>query len=88
MSKPTYTRALAVDLEKRLRQPRRFMQVLAGPRQVGKTTLALQVMEGLTVPTHYASADEPTLRASAWIEEQWEVARFRAARRGRGACGR
>ena len=86
MSKPTYTRALAVDLEKRLRQPRRFIQVLAGPRQVGKTTLALQVMEGLTVPTHYASADEPTLRSSAWIEEQWEVARFRAAEdRRRGA---
>lgn len=32
-------------LLRRLREPRRFIQVLAGPRQVGKTTLARQVME-------------------------------------------
>ena len=32
------------ELLKRLNEPRRFLQVLAGPRQVGKTTLVRQVM--------------------------------------------
>jgi predicted AAA+ superfamily ATPase len=31
------------ELLKRLREKRRFMQVLAGPRQVGTTTVARQV---------------------------------------------
>ena len=40
----------------RVREPRRFIQVLAGPRQVGKTTLVRQVMEACGLPTHYESA--------------------------------
>lgn len=60
----------------RLEEPRRFIQVLSGPRQVGKTTLVRQVMAALKIPNHYASADEPTLQASAWIEQQWNVARL------------
>lgn len=31
-------------------------------------------------PFRYASADQPTLRGSAWIEQQWEAARILAAR--------
>jgi hypothetical protein len=57
-------------LLRRVNEPRRFLQVLAGPRQVGKTTLARQVMEAVTLPTHYASADEPTLRPRVWLEQQ------------------
>jgi len=63
---------------RRLQEKRRFLQVLAGPRQVGKTTLALQVMEELKLPAHYVSADEPTLRDRAWIGQQWDVARLKA----------
>ncbi|MCX6911295.1 MAG: ATP-binding protein [Verrucomicrobia bacterium] len=65
------------DLLRRLREKRRFLQVLAGPRQVGKTTLARQVMEALKLPAHYASADEPTLRDRTWIEQQWDIARLK-----------
>lgn len=54
------------------------MQVLAGPRQVGKTTLILQVLEGLNFSNHYASADEPTLKDSSWLQQQWEIGRLRA----------
>ena len=61
----------------RLSEPRRFMQVLYGPRQSGKTTLAQQLMADLEIPSHYASADEPTLKDRTWIEQQWEVARFK-----------
>ncbi len=60
----------------RLRGSRRFLQVLTGPRQVGKTTLIRQVMEAVDLPGRYASADEVTLRDRVWIEQQWEGARL------------
>ena len=58
-------------------EPRRFIQVLAGPRQVGKTTLARQMMAEKGVISHYATADEPTLRDRTWLEQQWETGRLR-----------
>lgn len=64
-------------LSQRLDEPRRFIQVLIGPRQTGKTTVARQVISGKPLPSHYASADEPTLRDRVWIEQQWESARLR-----------
>jgi uncharacterized protein len=64
----------------RLQEPRRFIQVLAGPRQVGKTTLARQVMASVTAITHYASADEPALKGREWIAQQWELGRLNARR--------
>ena len=60
---------------KRCREPRRFMQVLLGPRQIGKTTLALQVSQALEKPYHFVSADLATLQDLAWLQQQWEVAR-------------
>jgi uncharacterized protein len=65
-------------LLRRIEEPRRFLQVLAGPRQVGKTTLVRQVMAAVHRPVHYASADEPTLRHRSWLEQQWDLGRLRA----------
>jgi predicted AAA+ superfamily ATPase len=76
--RPVYETVLA-----RAHEPRRFIQVLAGPRQVGKTTLARQVMDAVGVPAHFASADDPALRAHAWLETQWEIGRLRARNGGR-----
>lgn len=70
----------------RLQEPRRFIQVLAGPRQSGKTTIAQQVVEALKIPSHYASADEPALRATAWIDQQWESARLLTAKTNRAGA--
>lgn len=70
-----FIRNIYESLKQRLEEPRRFIQVLSGPRQVGKTTLAREVMDHLTCPTHFASADEPTLKGQGWIEGQWEIAR-------------
>ncbi|TAK84089.1 MAG: ATP-binding protein [Betaproteobacteria bacterium] len=81
-----FVRAHARALRKRLAEPRRFIQVVAGPRQTGKTTLARGVAESSGAPFHYASADEPTLRGRGWIAEQWELARARTREAGaRGA---
>ena len=74
-----FRRPIFHTLMKRMREPRRFIQVLAGPRQSGKTTLARQVMEAGTIPVHYATADEPTLRDRAWVIQQWETARAKIA---------
>ena len=72
-----YKRPIYQTISRRLREPRRFIQVLAGPRQVGKTVLARQLIEDLSIASHYASADEPTLRNRTWIEQQWDLARLR-----------
>lgn len=63
-------------LAARLAEPRRFIQVVAGPRQVGKSTLVQQVVDELAMPVRQASADEPTLRNTDWIAQQWEAARL------------
>src|SRR3989441_9650181 len=81
-----FTRPHAGVLKRRLAEPRRFIQVVAGPRQVGKTTLVRQVLERSRLEAHYASADEPTLRGRHWLEEQWDAARLKARDAGkRGA---
>jgi hypothetical protein len=71
------------DLARRLAGPRRFLQVVAGPRQVGKTTLVRQVLAELRLPAVQVSADEPSLRGRGWIEQQWEAARLLAKESGR-----
>lgn len=71
-----YVRPQAEALAGRLGERRRFILAVAGPRQVGKTTLVRQVAESSGLPFRYASADEPTLQGREWIEEQWEAARL------------
>lgn len=72
-----FKRAAFHTLMKRVGEPRRFIQVLAGPRQTGKTTIARQIAETVSFPVHMASADEPTLRDRSWIIQQWEIARIK-----------
>ena len=54
------------------------MQILIGPRQVGKTTLAKQVMAAHAHPTHYGSADDPAMKDRDWVFQQWDLARLKA----------
>ena len=72
-----YKRPYFKTLLERLKEPRKFIQVLAGPRQTGKTTLILQVLDEIGIPSHYASADGQPNRSSVWIEQQWQVARLK-----------
>ncbi|MEI7902519.1 MAG: ATP-binding protein [bacterium] len=76
--KEPYRRPQGAVLAARLHEPRRFIQVVAGPRQVGKSMLVQQVAERLDFPVRYASADEPMLRGVEWIAQQWEAARLSA----------
>jgi predicted AAA+ superfamily ATPase len=73
-----YRRPVLATLVARLRERRARIQVLAGPRQVGKTTLARQALAELGVPASYVSADDPALRGAGWLDAQWEAARAQA----------
>jgi predicted AAA+ superfamily ATPase len=70
----------------RLSEARRFLQVVAGARQVGKTTLVTQALSRLDIPSVFVSADEPTVGDITWLTAQWERGRLAAADGGRGGA--
>jgi len=78
-----FIRPQAAILARRLKEPRRFLQAVVGPHQVGKTTLVQQVTDASGLPTRFASADDPSLRSLSWIGQQWEAARLEARDAGR-----
>ncbi len=71
----TFRRHIVAEILSRLEQDAERIQVLSGPRQVGKTTVVRQVLREMDSPSHYASADDPLLRDAAWLEAQWEEGR-------------
>ena len=58
-----------------MEEPRRFIQVLAGPRQVGKTTLVQQFVQQTDTPVLSVSADLVDPTNKEWIILQWETVR-------------
>ena len=56
-------------------EPRRTIQVVAGPRQVGKTTMVKQVLKEIAVPSLFFNADGVAPDDNAWIAARWEDAR-------------
>lgn len=69
-------------LKNRVLESRKFIQVILGPRQVGKTTMVLQVLNEIDVPNQFVSADNIT--NSSWIDQLWEAARFRMKQQNLG----
>lgn len=79
---PIITRPLLARIVERLREPRRFIQVIGGPRQVGKTTLVQQALAEFPGLSTYATADNPAPRNPVWLEQQWDAARWRCRQSG------
>ncbi len=52
-----YIRKQFSTLKERILESRKFMQVLAGPRQVGKSTLVGQVLSQVSIPYAMEVAD-------------------------------
>ena len=72
-----YHRPLLKTLLTRIREPRKFIQVIAGPRQVGKTTIALALRDKAGSIAEYYSADDVVSYSTAWIDQVWESLRIR-----------
>jgi len=72
-----YRRPLYQKVLSRIKDSKGFMQVLAGPRQVGKSTLAHQIKDSISFPAHYASSDTTALPDASWIKQQWEIGRLK-----------
>jgi predicted AAA+ superfamily ATPase len=64
-------------LKNRLLENRKFIQVIAGPRQVGKTTLILQLIKEEKFNIHYISADNVSNAGEEWVKQQWELVRIK-----------
>ena len=80
-----FERSIVAELAQHLRAGRRFIHVVVGPRQVGKSTAAGQLIDRLGWPAHYASADAPLPPGPEWIETHWQAALAKAAAAGRPA---
>jgi len=77
-----YTRKEFALLRQRLEEPRHFIQVVLGPRQIGKSTLVKQVLKSLAVPHLFFAADDVPTSQKKWISDCWSQARLMV--RGQG----
>lgn len=65
------------ELERRITKRREFIQLVVGPRQVGKTTILLTLLKRNPESTMYVSADDFPLKTDAYIDAAWETCRRR-----------
>lgn len=72
-----FERPYLKSVKARIEEPRKFIQVILGPRQVGKTTMVNQLLSQLSIPNIYESADAIAATNSAWLMQVWETARLR-----------
>ena len=58
-------------------EPRRRMQIIMGPRQVGKSTLVYQYIDSCSIPHDYYSADGANRKDNSWIPNHWQEVRMK-----------
>lgn len=71
-----YVRPYYTIVRERLLEPKNKMQVIAGPRQVGKSTLVEQVCQSLELPSFIFNADAIPADDNDWIRRVWESVRI------------
>lgn len=77
-----YKRKVYDTIIKRLEERRMFIQVIMGPRQIGKSTVIRQVLDDLDKPSLFYSADTIPSTSSTWISECWANARLQMRAQG------
>lgn len=70
-----FKRAIVTTIIDRLTEKRKFIQIILGPRQVGKSTAIRQAAKELSCPTVYALADLPVPPDHKFISQNWNEAR-------------
>lgn len=79
-----YKREQYSEVMARINEPRGKMQVIVGPRQVGKSTLIGQVLEVCNMPYDSYSTDDVVGASADWLAGVWQTARMRMDIRGEG----
>ena len=72
-----YERIYLKQVKSRIEEPRKFIQIILGPRQVGKTTMVNQLLSQLSISYVYESADAIAATNSTWLMQTWETARLK-----------
>ena len=70
-----YERDIVATLRNRIAEERRFIQIVIGPRQTGKSTAVAQALGDLDVPVVAFSFDRPRDQRARRLEELWGQAR-------------
>ena len=70
-----YKRSEYQVIKRRLEEPRKFIQVVTGPRQIGKSTVVKQVLQALETPYQFFAADNVPAGNSAWVSNCWAAVR-------------
>jgi len=65
-----FQRSVLQEIKGRIFEPRKFIQVVVGPRQVGKTTVIKQVLQQIPMMYHYVTADDLYTADSSWIRRE------------------
>lgn len=73
----SFQRTYLPKLIQRLHSKRKFIQVMSGPRQVGKTTMVKQLLKGWEGLQAYTTADGIIGDGQTWLTRQWEAMRLR-----------
>jgi len=77
-----YKRAEYLMIKSRIEEPRKFIQVVMGPRQVGKSTVVKQILQEVDMPYQFFSADNVPATNSAWVSNCWAAVRSLKKSRG------
>lgn len=80
-----YKRAEYQLITERMKEPRRFIQVVMGVRQIGKSTMVKQVLKDLDMPYQFFSVDNVPATNCAWISDCWAAVRSLKESKGWGS---
>lgn len=70
-----YKRTEFQTIKSRLEERRKFIQVVMGPRQVGKSTVVKQVLGEIDTPYQFFSADNVPATNTGWVSNCWAAVR-------------
>ncbi|MDE6842099.1 MAG: AAA family ATPase, partial [Muribaculaceae bacterium] len=70
-----YKRSEYKLIKSRLEEPRKFIQVVMGARQIGKSTVVKQVLKDINQPFQFFSADNVPNTNNSWISDCWDSCR-------------
>ncbi|MCL2144831.1 MAG: ATP-binding protein [Endomicrobia bacterium] len=80
-----FKRALVKTIVERINETRRFIQIVTGARQTGKTTAVQQAAKSVKIPQYFASTDEAQLLSRQWLNNEWQKARHLQKKSGKEA---